>query len=96
MTAFVEDYLGTVTSNPAASWQQLTPGFQDASGGFGAYRGFWGGIESATPSGIRADPQAMTVTYAVSYDEKGGGTANDNVTLELVQKDGKYLIAGEQ
>ncbi len=71
MTAFVEDYLATVTSNPAQSWKMLTPQFQAESGGFGSYRGFWGGIESASPSAIRANPRDMTVSYSVTYQNAG-------------------------
>jgi hypothetical protein len=97
MTTFIEDYLATTTTNPRESWRMLTPAFQSQSGGFGSYRGFWGTIESASPSAIKADPKAMTVSYAVSYDMKDGSTQTDNVTLRLVQqKDGDYLIAGEQ
>ena len=84
-------------SSPAESWRMLTPEFQSASGGFGSYQRFWNGFESASPSAIKADPKAMTVSYSVAYDKKDGGSQNDNVTLELVQqKDGEYLIAGEQ
>ena len=96
MSAFVEDYLSTVTSDPETTWNQLTPGFQEASGGFESYSGFWGGIESATPSNVQADPEAMTVSYSVDYVEQGGGTSSDQVTLELVQRGDRYLIAGER
>jgi hypothetical protein len=96
MTTFIEDYLATTTTNPDKSWRMLTPRFQ-AESGFASYRGFWGSIESASPSAIRADPKAMTVSYTVAYDMKDGSSQTDNVTLELVQqKDGDYLIAGEQ
>jgi serine/threonine protein kinase len=96
MSAFVEDYLATAPTNPARTWRRLTPAFQDASGGFGSYRGFWSGFESATPSDVRADPEAMTVSYSVRYEEKGGGTTTDKVTLELVENDGDFLISGER
>jgi hypothetical protein len=96
MTAFVEDYLATVTSNPAQSWKRLTPQFQAESGGFGSYRGFWSSIESASPSDIRANPRDMTVSYSVTYQNEGGGTQTDDVTLKLVERNGEYLIAGEQ
>ena len=97
MTTFVEDYLATTTTNPRESWRMLTPAFQAQSGNFGSYQGFWGTIDSASPSGVKADPKAMNVSYAVTYDMKDGSTQNDNVTLRLVQqKDGDYLIAGEQ
>jgi serine/threonine protein kinase len=96
MSAFVEDYLSTVTSDPETTWNQLTPGFQEQSGGFESYSGFWSTIESATPRNVRADPEAMTVSYSVDYVEQGGGTSSDQVTLELVQRGDRYLIAGER
>jgi hypothetical protein len=96
MSAFVEDYLSTVTSDPETTWNQLTPAFQEQSGGFESYSGFWGGIESATPSDVQADPEAMTVSYSVDYVEQGGGTSSDQVTLELVQRGDRYLISGER
>jgi eukaryotic-like serine/threonine-protein kinase len=97
MQAFVQDYLATVTSDPAAAWDRLTPRFQRSSGGFGGYRGYWSTIESAEPSGVTADPDAMTVTYDVAYERTDGTTATDSVTLELVPdgEDG-FLIAGER
>ena len=96
MSRFVEDYLATVTTSPAQSWKRLTPQFQAESGGFGSYQGFWSTIESASPSAIRANPRDMTVSYSVTYQNAGGGTQTENVTLELVEKNGEYLIAGEQ
>ena len=73
----------------------LTPAFQEASGGFGGYSGFWGTIESATPSEIEADPEAMTVAYHVEYVRTDGSTAPGDVVLGLVFEDGDYLIANE-
>jgi serine/threonine protein kinase len=97
MRAFVEDYLATVTSDPAAAWERLTPEFQQASGGFGGYRGYWGTIASAEPSAIQADPEAMTVSYDVAYERNNGSTATDSVTLELVPDGGEgFLISGER
>jgi hypothetical protein len=97
MRAFVGNYLATVTSDPAAAWERLTPEFQQASGGFGGYRGYWSTIASAEASGVTADPEAMTVSYDVAYERTDGSTATDSVTLELVPdgEDG-YLIAGER
>jgi tRNA A-37 threonylcarbamoyl transferase component Bud32 len=96
MRAFVEDYLATVTSDPAAAWERLTPRFQQASGGFGGYRGYWSTIASAEASGITADPEGMTVSYDVVYERTDGSSATDSVTLQLV-RDGEdgYLISGE-
>ena len=95
MSDFISSYLATVTQDPSTTWQQLTPSFQRASGGFGSYSGYWGTIASATPSNIQADPQAMTVSYHVEYVRKDGSKASDDVTLGLVFQDGAYLIDQE-
>lgn len=95
MAAFVTDYLGTVTRDPAAAWQRLTPQFQAESGGFESYSGFWGTIDKATPSDIEAEPEGMTVSYAVDYVREDGSRVQDEVELQLVRRDDSYLIAGE-
>ena len=41
MRSFITDYLSKVTSDQHASWAELTPSFQAASGGFGHYQQFW-------------------------------------------------------
>jgi eukaryotic-like serine/threonine-protein kinase len=95
MASFVTTYLSTVTSDQHASWRMLTPSFQKASHGFGSYQKFWRTISSATPHDISADPDAMTVSYAVDYVRTDGSTSTDQVTLQLVQDGSSYLINGE-
>lgn len=95
MTAFVDDYLATVTSDPRAAWERLTPGFQSESGGFGSYQGFWRTVRSATPSNVTADVGAMTVTYDVDYLMRNGRSTSDRVTLQLVRDGSGYRIDGE-
>jgi eukaryotic-like serine/threonine-protein kinase len=99
MEAFVTDYLATVTSDPESAWEMLTPAFQEASGGFEAYRGFWDTVESATVVSIEADPDALTVSYTVEYEMnrgKGKGqTRQDDVTLQLEENGDGFLIADE-
>jgi hypothetical protein len=95
MGSFITTYLSTVTSDQHASWKMLTPSFQRASHGFGSYQKFWRTISSATPHDINADPDAMTVSYAVDYVRTDGSTTTDQVTLQLVQDGSSYLINGE-
>lgn len=96
MENFIEDYLATVTSDPKAAWDQLTPDFQDASGGFGQYKKFWSGFQSADLVGdTRADPDNLTITYDVEYLHTDGSKSTDEVTLRLEGTDGDFLIAGE-
>ena len=95
MTEFISTYLSTVTSDPEATFQMLTPEFQEASNGFEGYSGFWGTVESATPRDISADPESLTVTYTVDYVMQDGRQTTDDVSLQLVRQDDTYLIAGE-
>ncbi len=95
VTAFISNYLATVTSDPQTSFEMLTPDFQARSGGFGKYSGFWGTIASATPSNIVVDPAALTVSYDVFYKRVNGTTASGSPTLQLQRTDDGYLIAGE-
>lgn len=95
MESFVNDYLATVTEDSRSSWQRLTPEFQNASGGYGSYRGFWATIDSAEVREISASPEDMTVSYLVHYVKKNGDEEDDRVTLQLVEQGGGLLIAGE-
>ena len=95
MRSFITDYLSTVTSDQHASWAMLTPAFQQASGGFGSYQGFWRTISSATPRDITPHPAAMTVSYDVDYVRTDGSTTSDEVTLQLVRDGSSYKINGE-
>jgi len=95
MENFMEDYLSTVTTDQKAAWQRLTPQFQKESGGFGTYKKFWRGYQSADIVEFAADPEAMTVTYTVEYLDQAGQKSTDHVTLRLEGTDGDFLIAGE-
>ena len=95
MQDFVEGYLATVTTDPKAAWAMLTPNFQQESGGFGQYKKFWGGIESARVISADAHPATKTISYRVEYTYPDGRTTTDDVTLRLDGVDDDYLIAGE-
>lgn len=95
MEAFVDDYLATAPSNPEATYEMLTPAFQEESGFLEGYAGFWNTIETAEPVEVSADPQALTVAYTVDYVTKNGDESTDDVVLQLVFEDGRYLIAEE-
>lgn len=97
MTSFVEDYLATVTSDPATAWTRLTPAFQEQSGGLDKYTKFWGRVDSATATDIVADPGTLQVSYQVNYlSNKGHRESSDHPTLQLVYDGDVYLIDGER
>jgi hypothetical protein len=95
MDAFITSYLSTVTSNPRAAFEQLTPEFQDASGGFEGYMGWWGKVQSASLADIASDPSDLTVGYTVDYVMKSGERSTQDVRLQLERLDDRLLIAGE-
>jgi eukaryotic-like serine/threonine-protein kinase len=96
MVAFARDYVPAAVSDRDTSWQQLTPGFQQQSGGRSGYDAFWSTIEEAEVRDISADPEAMTVSYTVRYERTDGSTTSpENVTLQLVEQQGRLLIADE-
>jgi eukaryotic-like serine/threonine-protein kinase len=96
MEDFIAQYLDTVTRDPETTWKQLTPSFQASSKGYDGYTGFWSTVESATPRNVDANPDDMTVGYTVDYVMKNGDRRTEDVTLELVFKDGRYLINYER
>ena len=95
MQAFVDDYFSRVTSDPESTFQLLTPEFQAESGGFDDYSGFWSTIESASASDIRADVDAMAVSYTVTYVTTSGRTTTQPGRLLLQESGDGYLIADE-
>jgi serine/threonine protein kinase len=97
MQAFITDYVATAIEDPKVSWTMLTPEFQRASKGFGTYRKYWDQWSSAVPANIEADPESLTVSYAITYDREDGESQSDDVTLELEEDgDGGFLIAAER
>ena len=95
MDAFVTTYLATVTSDPEAAFEMLTPEFQEASGGYEGYIGYWGTVRSASPASIESNPSDRTVGYTVNYVMNTGRQVTENVRLQLQQQDDRFLIAGE-
>jgi len=95
MDAFIGSYLSTVTSDPRAAFDQLTPEFQDASGGFKGYMGWWDQVRSASLVEVTSDPSDLTVGYTVDYVMTSGERSTQRVRLQLERRDDRLLIAGE-
>ena len=95
MDSFITSYIATVTSDPRAAFDQLTPEFQEASGGYEGYIGWWGQVRSAELAEVSSDPSDLTVGYTVNYVMKSGRRDTDRIRLQLQRLDDRYLIAGE-
>jgi len=95
MDAFITSYLATVTSDPRAAFDRLTPEFQQASGGYEGYMGWWGRVQSASLAEVASDPSDLTVGYTVNYVMRTGERNTERVRLQLERFDDQLLIAGE-
>ncbi len=95
LETFASDYVSQAVSDPDASWQRLTPAFQNQSGGRSDYDRWWNQFESAKVRNVAADPEAMTVSYTVDYVFSDGRETSDDVTLQLIEQGGDLLVAGE-
>ena len=80
---------------PSASTTGASSPFQQQSGGFDGYSGFWSTIRSARPYDISVDPESLTTTYTIDYVTTSGRTTTQQGRLQLVEQGGRYLIAAE-
>lgn len=95
VTSFVKSYLKTAPNDPATAFTMLTPAYQKESGELGGYQRFWGdvsNIRSLSPISATLDPLSATYTY--TYSLRGAGERTEQIHLQLVFQDGKYLIDG--
>jgi hypothetical protein len=94
MKSFIRDYVATVAADPDAAWQMLTPKFQRVSGGIERYRAFWESATNGHVLSITADPENLSVSYRVRFDDFDNGPGP--TVLDLRFEDGRYLIDGER
>jgi serine/threonine protein kinase len=95
MDAFITSYIATVTSDPRAAFDQLTPEFQQISGGYEGYIGWWSKVRSARLASVSSNASDLTVDYTINYAMKTGRDITQRVRLQLQRLDDQYLIAGE-
>ncbi len=93
MKAFIERYVRLTGEDPSSSWKLLTSKFQRESGGFEKYRSFWDPATNGRVLSIQANPDNLTVSYQVRFDNWDNGPGP--TILQLVYRDGEYLIDGE-
>ena len=72
----------------------LTPKFQRESGGWPTYRDFWAGKTNGQVLRVQPDPENLSVTYWVKFDDFGDGSRPTVLDLEF--DDGTYRIDGER
>jgi eukaryotic-like serine/threonine-protein kinase len=94
MKSFINDYVSAVSTDPETSWKMLTPKFQQESGGFDKYRTFWDPATNGRVLSISANPDNLSVSYQVHFDNFDNGPGP--TVLDLEYEDGHYLIDGER
>lgn len=94
MKEFIRDYVATVAADPKKSWQMLSPKFQVESGGFEKYQAFWDPATNGQVRSISVNPQNLSVSYQVHFDDFANGPGP--TVLDLTFEDGRYLIDGER
>ena len=94
MESFIRDYVAAVSEDPDTSWKMLTPGFQKESGGLDTYRRFWDSATDGRVLDISANPENLSVSYQVHFDNFKNGPGP--TVLDLSFEDGRYKIAGER
>ena len=92
--SFIEDYVTTVAEDPSKSWEMLTPKFQQESGGFEKYQSFWDAATNGRVLSIEANPDNLSVSYQVRFDNFDNGPGP--TVLDLSFENGRYLIDGER
>jgi serine/threonine protein kinase len=94
MESFIRHYVAAVSADPNKSWTMLTPKFQRESGGIEKYRSFWSDATNGRVTSITADPDNLSVSYQVHFDNFDNGPGP--TVLDLKFEDGHYLIDGER
>ena len=95
MDAFITSYISTVTQDPKAAFEELTPEFQELSGDYEGYISWWSKVRSAKLTEVNSDASDLTVGYTVDYVMKSGDRNTQRIRLQLQRFDDTYLISGE-
>lgn len=88
---FARDYVATASSDPDRGYAQLTADYQRASP---RYREVWAAIEDPEVLTVVPDAEALSVSYTYRYSLPGGSRRTEDITLRLVERGGRLLIAG--
>lgn len=88
---FARDYVALASTDPDRGYALLTRDYQARSP---RYRDVWAAIEEPEILALAAEPATLTVRYTYRYGLPGGVRRTEDITLQLVQRGERLLIAG--
>lgn len=88
---FARDYVALASRDPEQGFRLLTRSYQQQSP---RYREVWAAIDDPRILAITPDPLAMSVSYTYRYSLPGGASRTEDITLRLVERGDRLLIAG--
>lgn len=89
---FVRTHYALLPGNTSAAWARLTPRYQEAIGGYGAYQSYWATVASVSVWGIVSDPDNLTVTYALNVRYTNGQVGTETRRAQLVHNGDTFWI----
>lgn len=92
---FVDDYYAALPEDTRSGWSSLTPGYQDETGSYSDYRGFWRTISSVEVTDTRS-AGADTVDVDLTYTKSDGSSEGETRRIYLEPSGNDYLISGDE
>jgi hypothetical protein len=77
----VAAYYGSLPGNIPGAWTLLSDDAQDASGGYGGYQHFWGGITSVSADDVQVD--GTSARAELEFVTSGGRTSRETYSFEV-------------
>ena len=77
----VAAYYGSLPGNIPGAWTLLSDDAQDASGGYGGYQHFWGGITSVSADDVQVD--GTSARAELDFVTSGGRTTRETYSFEV-------------
>ncbi|UUW89065.1 hypothetical protein ABFU82_10025 [Nocardioides sp. WV_118_6] len=88
---FARDYVTLASADPDRGYALLTRDYQARSP---RYRDVWAAISEPEILALAAEPETLSVRYTYRYALPGGVRRTEDITLQLVQRGERLLIAG--
>ena len=85
----VSAYYASLPGNIPSAWALLSEDAQDASGGYGGYQRFWGGISAVSAGDVQVD--GTSARSVLEFVTTSGRTSRETYTFEVDRKDDGQL-----